>query len=627
MNGPGAESKQGLSIRAEILLLGLILFAGLLLRLYQVTSPPVDFLSWRDTQTLMVARNFFRDGMNLFSPSVDWRTTANFAARGTVGGTELQVVPYLTAALYFIFGIQYWVGRVVPIIFALLGTAYFHFLVRRFYGSACALLSALLLTASPYYLYCGRVQMPEPFAYAMSFAALYYFDVWLESKDGRRVFTAALFTALMLLGKPQLVIVAVPMAFVAFRRHGVRTFATPGLYVFTGMVAIPVCAYMVYSYVVLIPVAGLSFAQGSLLDYRQYLGDPHYYAEVVKAALGTALTVPVAVLAGLGIAVRVKETREYFAHAWLLGAVSFFFLMPGGNIANGYYHLVLAPPAVILAARALTRAMRTRVLTFAVALAAVAVSAYCLYVAKGFFVPYYAGAQHCGEWIAANTPKETRILTASKNPATLYFADRAGWTAWRETFNMGLVEKVRPLGGRVVAVSEEWFDNAYYPQYQGIRDELYDRFFCFHGGDFAVFYVDTPAELALPDGGQIAFGTPESRKYLRGTWGPNQVGSTNAGFVAMGPGKKAFVVFTSAGPVSGILVELSSAVANQELSFELNGKKTGQLSISQPLERGVAKIDGVAEATPNGRWLLSIEASRQNENAASLLLYSMRVQQ
>ncbi|NIA14573.1 MAG: hypothetical protein GWP08_10880 [Nitrospiraceae bacterium] len=101
-------------------MLGTLLGLGVLLRLYHITAPPCDFLSWRDTQTLMVARNFYQESMNLFLPAVDWRTTDEVAARGLVGGTELMVVPYLTAILYHFFGIQFWVGRVVPIAFAVL---------------------------------------------------------------------------------------------------------------------------------------------------------------------------------------------------------------------------------------------------------------------------------------------------------------------------------------------------------------------------------------------------------------------------------------------------------------------------------------------------------------------------
>lgn len=109
-----------------VILLGLIALGTLGVRLYHVIYPPY---SWRDTQTLMIARNYFREGMNLFAPSVNWRNLKEVAPRGLVGGTELNVTPYLTALLYRIFGIQYWVGRVVPIFFSLLGIVCFFRLV------------------------------------------------------------------------------------------------------------------------------------------------------------------------------------------------------------------------------------------------------------------------------------------------------------------------------------------------------------------------------------------------------------------------------------------------------------------------------------------------------------------
>jgi hypothetical protein len=111
------------SYREYAALAGGVLLIGLVLRCYHIGMPPIDFLAWRETQTLMVARNFCREGMNLLRPSVDWRTTYEVAPRGTVGGTELQVVPYLTAVLYQVLGMRYWVGRVVPICFASLERA------------------------------------------------------------------------------------------------------------------------------------------------------------------------------------------------------------------------------------------------------------------------------------------------------------------------------------------------------------------------------------------------------------------------------------------------------------------------------------------------------------------------
>jgi 4-amino-4-deoxy-L-arabinose transferase-like glycosyltransferase len=614
----------------EFALLGLILLAGLLLRLYQINSAPVDFLSWRDSQTLMVARNFFREGMNLFSPSVDWRDASHFADKGTVGGTELQVVPYITAALYRVFGMSYWVGRVVPIFFSLLGTAYFYFLARRIYGANCAFLSALFLTVSPYYLYCGRLQMPESFAYAMSFAALFYLARWLDSEKAVDMAVAVVFAALTLLGKPQLAIIAAPMAFLVFSRFGLRAFSTPRLYAYVACVFVPVAAYIAYSYLVLIPKAHISFAQSSLLDYGRYLSDPAYYVKVFKAAIGAAVTIPIALLAAGGLFVKQAPdspdpARFRFALAWLLGSIAFFFLMPGGNITNGYYHLVLAPPASLLAALTLNRFMKTRVLTILGVIVALAASAYCVYSAKGFYTPYYAAARHCGEWIRDNTPKETRILTASSNPATLYFADRIGWTSWREVFGMDLINKTTEQGAEIIAVSDEYFDNAYYDTYKGVRDALYDNFLCVHGEDFVVFSTRNQADLLLPAGGLVQFGSPDSRKYLRGSWGPDQTDVSKAPMVALGPGTRAFVKFNSPTPVSKILIELASVVPGQEIGFEINGEKSARLAIPNAGNRGTVSLECHSEPPKDGAWLIAVEASRQNASAASMLLYSLRV--
>ncbi len=609
--------------KPETLFLGAILFLGFALRLYHITAPPTDFLSWRDTQTLMIARNFFREGMNLFAPMVDWRAVSHPEMGGLVGATELQVVPYLTAMLYFVFGIASWVGRAVPIAFALIGTAYFYRLVQRFYGTACAAMSALLLTVSPYFLYCGRVQMPEPFVYAMAFAALYHYDTWLESSRRRGFWLAAVFTSLTLLGKPQLAIIAIPMAFLTFRRHGRSTFTTWPLYAFAALVALPVGAYVAYSYGYLGSRTAITFAQDSLLDYRRYLFDPKYYIEVAKAVWNIALTPPVVVLAVLGLAIPGPKGRDWFAHAWLAGALSFFLLMPGGNITNGYYHLVLAPPCAILASRALSACMRGKAWRIAGLAALIGTMAWSLYVAKDLYTPYHASELHCGAWIDQNTPRDARVLTASRSPATLYFADRIGWTSWRETFGVDLINKVIPQGASVLAVTDGWFDNAYFPEYQGIRDTLYDTYACYHDPDFAVFWLTQPADLALPEDGRLVFGIPGTRKFLRGTWGPNQESSQGGTFVAMGPSRHAVLVFSAARRPGQIAVELASAVPDQTVTIALNGASDATLQIPRAFERGTAVIDCAGIQASNDRWIVSFDVSRQNEQGAGLVLYAV----
>ena len=630
--------------RGHRVMLGLILLLGLALRLYHINAPPVDFLAWRDTQTLMVARNFYRHGMNIFTPEVDWRTTTRPPVDGLVGGTELQVVPFLTAALYHVFGVAYWAGRVVPIAFALLGICFFHRLVRRFYGPTCAAIAALLLTVSPYYLYCGRCQMPETFVFAMSFATLLYFDKWLESRRSCHYWLAAACCLLMLLGKPHMIVMAIPMAFLSIRRFRKTTFSEPSLYCFAALVGAPVLLYMAYSYRAIIPRTGLSFAQPELMNHRLLL-DPKYYTRIAGAVWQLGLTPLVCVLGGLGLFVLPRNGRGWLAHAWLLGALAFFFLVPGGNRVNGYYQLMLAPPAAILAGRVLAlcygetlRRMRmpgagavrgaATVLMLLTSLLLAATAWRSGSKAMQLCRPFNASSYHCGMWLRDNTPDDALVLTSTSNPITLYFADRAGWICWREdygkpiTFSHDLINTVGNLGATVLAIPLRRFDNGFHPEYAGIRDDLYDSYQCYHGEDFAVFSLGQPADLSLPEGKALVFGPPDSRKYLRGYWGLQQRGADGSVLVPMGPANRSSIVFTSSGPVGRIRLTIASPVPNQRITVTVNNEEIGTLSGAGPWLP--AKIDIPTVPPPlDGRYTVTLEVDRQDERHVSLLLYNL----
>jgi len=614
-------------------LLGFVVLLGFLLRLYEINTPPVDFLSWRDTQTRMVARNFYREGMNLFSPSVDWRTTDEVAPKGTVGGTELMVVPYLTAMLYHLFGIDFWVGRVVPILFALLGAVIFHRLVKRFYGSLCATVATLLLTVSPYFLYCGRCHMPEPFAFAVSFAALYYYDRWLASGDWRTYFAAAAGSLLMLLAKPQLGVMIIPMAFLTFNRFGLRAFTQGGLYLLAALVGVPFLAYLYWTSVVLIGRTGLSFSGPGFFDFKRWLSDPTYYGRIAQSVWLWSVTPTVCVLGLIGLLRPARDRRDYFAHAWLAGALSLFFLMPGGTAPNGYYQLILEPPFALLAARTFEWSFRRQwVNVVAVGILAAAV-VFSLQVAKRTLIHHHESEYRCGEWLREHTAENALVLTSTASPATLYFADRVGWTSWQERYGQGavfgtdLINKVLPLGASILAIPEEWFDNAYHGQYNEVRDMLYDTFPCQKGPGFTVFDLTQPADLSLPVDGYVTFGLRDSRKYLRGTWGPDQLDAAKAPFASLGPGSTAQIRFAAESKPKSILLSLACAAPEMTITWKVNDVWLGSAEIPMAGRRFNLTLEDANLPDPDehGRYTISFGVNKWNQDGVSVILHTMQV--
>jgi len=487
--------------RAPWFFLAILIFAGLC-RLYQFNAPPVDFAHWRETQTLMMARNFYRDSMNPFRPAVDWRTTDVLREDGTVGGTEFPFVPWPTALLYHLFGTGHWVGRVAPLIYSLSGLAFFYLLVRRFAPWPVPLASTLLLAVSPMHLYFGRVQMPESFAFAISFATLYFFDRWLESGRRRAFWIAATASALMLLAKPQMGVMAIPMAALAFHRWGWGLFAGRQVYQFAAVTALPFLAYFAYAYLWLIPRAGLSFATNELFRF-ELLRDPAYYAGVARTAWHLAVEPVVCLLAAVGLfaavfarAGRTLAVRTFFPHAWLLGALALFALMPGAAQVNAYYAMILAPPACLLAGHTLGTAFRHRILRWGAAAALTVAVWHNLDAAAKCFEPADNGAYRCGTWVRENTPTDALVLTSVANPATLYFSDRTGWTCWRQrygeeiVFDRALVEQVHSLGADVVAVPDGAAFDAGEGGYGAVRDYLLENFRAHRGDGFVVFFLD-----------------------------------------------------------------------------------------------------------------------------------------
>src|SRR5215831_11038196 len=86
------------------LLLLIIATAGF--RTQQLGVPLVDFHAIRQCDTAAIARNLFRNGMNLFWPQVDWAGTEP----GYVG-TEFPLYQGIVALLYNLFGLHESLGR------------------------------------------------------------------------------------------------------------------------------------------------------------------------------------------------------------------------------------------------------------------------------------------------------------------------------------------------------------------------------------------------------------------------------------------------------------------------------------------------------------------------------------
>ncbi|MFR9802698.1 ArnT family glycosyltransferase [Pseudonocardia sp. RS010] len=152
---------------------------------------------WRQSDTATIARNFAVNGMNIFFPQINW----GGAGPGYVE-TEFQLLPWLTAVTYLIFGEHVVLGRLISLTFMLIAAAAFWGVARRVLPSIAARWALAAFFLSPAFMRWGTAFMPEATVLAFYLLALLGFLRWL--REDRPVFLvwAAAATSVAALVKP-----------------------------------------------------------------------------------------------------------------------------------------------------------------------------------------------------------------------------------------------------------------------------------------------------------------------------------------------------------------------------------------------------------------------------------------
>lgn len=206
--------------------LGGVLFVALILRLHGIHDPLLDHPGWRQGDTAAIARNFARLQYNIMYPQTMYDgPPPNYVE------LELQIVPFLAATLYKIFGIHEIFGRLITVLFSLSTVATLAYFGRWLFGSTIAGLSAAFFYAVfPGSVYYGRTFMPDCamvfFLTAALFAAARYcIDDERFSARGAAGVTALL--SLAFLAKPVATLGLIPVLALIVERGLVRRKAAP----------------------------------------------------------------------------------------------------------------------------------------------------------------------------------------------------------------------------------------------------------------------------------------------------------------------------------------------------------------------------------------------------------------
>ena len=406
-------------------------------RLEDLRQPLIDAFSWREASTAMMADNFWLRSWNVFYPEVSWTGPGP-----SYQGREFQVISYIVAVLYKMFGWHDWFGRAVAVAFGLWSVLAIYKVTDRVAGRPTALAAALILALLPGAVAIQRSFLPDPAMLAFALTALWAYLAWLQTPRRILLIAAAAMTALAVLAKPPGLTVIAPLAYaswVCLRGDGAgarRRDAVLALAIVTVVVG-AYYAWAVYLGTHYPPyhVAGSGYVWDEL---AQMVADKFHVRKLIRHFATWFATPAFLLLALAGVTARTEGGAlrlPWLFHAWLASSAVFYLAASREITNNPWNMLCFAGPLAVFAGVGLLRLLRpvhgprwTRAATVVLVVALLGWSSReAVEVMKH---PYARQGMAVGRKLAALSRPGDTVIAVSEDvgdPIAVYYSRRRGW--------------------------------------------------------------------------------------------------------------------------------------------------------------------------------------------------------
>lgn len=433
-----------------LLYLFLIIFAGLILRLYKLDSPIADWHSWRQADTAAVTRNFIKEGFNPFFPKGDDMSSVSETGMSNLSHfrfVEFPIYNIATYPLYLIFGIADKYSRLVSILFSLGSVIMIYFITKEYKDSLTALIAAAVLAFLPYNVFYSRTTLPEPTFIFFALGMLYFVDRWIYTQKRYLLIVGFLFAAITFLIKPWGIFFALPLVYSVLKKEGLK------IYSIKDGILIVKYKYIFFALFSLLPflfwrVWINQFPEGIPASAWLYNSDgirlrPIFFWWLFSERIGREiLAVPGVILMVIGLILKPSPkdnskvgNSSYFFHFWLLSIFAYFVIFATGNIRHDYYQVLFVPVASVFVAvgvAALLKGVQNFIPRFWTIILAFVLFPLMFYFGWKAVIGLYQINNYpiveAGRMADKILPKDARVIAPyGGDSAFLYQINRAGW--------------------------------------------------------------------------------------------------------------------------------------------------------------------------------------------------------
>lgn len=330
----------------------LILLLSLIMRLLNLWIPFIDQHYIRQSDTAAIALNFFNNGFNIFKPEV---FTGPYVHNYIE--TEFNLVPFLAAILYVIFGVHEWVGRFISVVFSLATIFLIYKLFLYLTDKRKAILISFIYSILPVTVYFGRNFQPDAAMMFFTVGYVYYTLKYAKEKKYLDLVGSIIMGTFALLIKISTAYIFLPIVFIFLYQYRKKIFTQWGLYLLLGIPAALSAGYYYWAYK-LGQTTGLSFGFWNIGSNNKWatfelLFSFKFYRVLFERVAYYLFSPIIFALFCFGIIIALKEREEadLINLVWLLGVLGYIVILAQGNYIHVYYQMPMSPFVSYLAVR------------------------------------------------------------------------------------------------------------------------------------------------------------------------------------------------------------------------------------------------------------------------------------
>ncbi|HEV8022094.1 MAG TPA: glycosyltransferase family 39 protein [Candidatus Lustribacter sp.] len=407
---------------------------GIALRLYGIHNPLLDHPGWRQGDTAAIARNFAQLNFNILYPQTEYN-----GAPPNYVELELQIVPFLAAVGYQLFGVHEIFGRLIDVAFGIGTIVVVGYFARWLFASTVAGVAAMALyTIFPGAIYYSRTFQPDGAMVFFLVAALYAWTYWIVDEEGRTWrggLIAGALLALAFLAKPVAVLALIPAAAVLIGRFRWQAAATlvaslVPLAFYSPFVAAHAEWHWASGIMRLHVIPSFVAAFTSLHGFERKAID---FAKALRMLATTMLGPAGMLLLVAGFCIRLRSRADAILWGWLAGGLIYTYVVVTVERVDYYLYPLVPLGALVggnLIARASERFGTTRNARIATAGVLAVLWLAALYVGRREIAPYYVWSRNVYTRSIAldkTLAPDALIVIGHYDPSLMYYIRRKGW--------------------------------------------------------------------------------------------------------------------------------------------------------------------------------------------------------